>query len=84
MKLPNSVLAAFLISGPALVAPAFAQEFVEVPGEMEFSGIMIARPLQPEEASSRGLDSFAQRRLTEAAQRSLAGLRVRNYFPEVY
>ncbi|MBM3991637.1 MAG: hypothetical protein FJ298_11600 [Planctomycetes bacterium] len=83
MKLPDTVLAAFLLSGPVLVAPAFAQEFVEVPGEMEFSGVMIARPLQPEEASGRGLDRFAQRRLTEVALRTLAGLRVRNYFPEV-
>lgn len=77
------LLAALALAGSSQLAPAFAQEFIEVPGEKEFSGVMIARPLQPEEAASRGLDSFAQRRLTESAARSLAGLRVRNYFPEV-
>ena len=77
------LLAALLLAGSSAMLPALAQEFVEIPGEMEFSGIMIARPLQPSEATSRGLDSFEQRRLTESALRSLAGLRVRKYFPEV-
>ncbi len=77
------LLAALFLAGSSSMLPALAQEFVEIPGEMEFSGIMIARPLQPSEATSRGLDSFEQRRLTESALRSLAGLRVRNYFPEV-
>ena len=77
------LLAALFLAGSGSMLPALAQEFVEIPGEKEFSGIMIVRPLQPSEATSRGLDSFEQRRLAESAQRSLAGLRVRNYFPEV-
>ncbi len=84
MKFPLHVsLAALTLAASSSLSALHAQQFVEIPGEQEFSGVMIARPLQPADAEQRGLDTFEQRRIGENAMRALSGLRIRNYFPEV-
>jgi len=64
---------------PAAVAPP---RFVERPGELEFSGHMIVRPLQQEDLLARGLSAAQADEQRESARRALEGLVVR-YYPEV-
>lgn len=84
--LSTTSLPAFLASVPT-ASPAHAQlvphRFEAVPGEREFSGILIARPLQPAKAAERGLRGAAYARVKAQAERDLQAVGVTRHFPEV-
>ncbi|MCP3919003.1 MAG: S8 family serine peptidase [bacterium] len=56
--------------------------FVEVPGDMEFTGVMLARPLQPEHASERGLTTAQLNTRASAARNDLGAFEVTRYVVE--
>jgi hypothetical protein len=64
-------------SGP----PTEPQPFVAVPGEMEFTGRMIARPLQAEDAARYGLAMDAIAAHARAASQALARFPLVRYEP---
>lgn len=64
-------------------AQAVPHAFEAIPGEREFSGILIARPLQADRAAERGLDAVAHARAVAQAQRDLRALGIERHFPEV-
>ncbi|MEM9801217.1 MAG: S8 family serine peptidase [Planctomycetota bacterium] len=70
------------------VAPAYAQEaapserfveFEEVRGEMEFTGVMCARPLQPEDADRLGLTGVELDARANAARDALDSYQLQKY-----
>ena len=75
----------------ALAIPSFASaqheaapaDFVEVPGEREFSGIVIARPLQREQALERGLTETQGQVLRVRALIDMNQAGIERRFPEV-
>ncbi|MFM7134245.1 MAG: hypothetical protein ACKO0W_08010, partial [Planctomycetota bacterium] len=75
-----------LAAAAAAALPAAAQSieiFQEIRGELEFSGVMIARPLQAKDAVERRMTEREQLAATETAIRELMGFDIVNYFPEV-
>ncbi|HMN96145.1 MAG TPA: S8 family serine peptidase [Phycisphaerales bacterium] len=57
--------------------------FVEIPGEREFSGFLIARPLQPDDAEARQIEEPRRQALVLRAILELHALGVEREFPEV-
>ena len=81
-----STVALLATSAQAQVRPlpdAPKEFFVEVPGSMEFTGEMIARPLQPQDAEQYGLTDGEIHGRREAALGLLAGYEQVRHFPEV-
>jgi subtilisin family serine protease len=68
----------------ASAVPAFAQEgeFKAVPGVREFSGELIARPVQPGEWTRRGLNPAQVAQRAASAQDLLSRLHPRRYVPQ--
>ncbi|MCP3914381.1 MAG: S8 family serine peptidase [bacterium] len=78
-----------LASSPAAQDPAVASSaepgpphFVEVPGGQEFTGVLLARPLQPEHAAERGLSQAALEARANAARDRLAQYELVRYVVE--
>lgn len=57
-------------------------EFVEVLGETEFTGVLCARPLQPEAAEALGLTLATLMRRADQARDAIAALTVQRYVAE--
>ncbi|RMH01400.1 MAG: PKD domain-containing protein, partial [Planctomycetota bacterium] len=83
-----SLLPFLLLAAPTPAAPAqqggrlsAPPLFQEIPGQREFSGRMIARPVQPETWAARGLDPVAAAARVEAARRAMAAFSVQEYVP---
>ena len=75
---------AALIPAPALAqAPANPGGFTEIPGEREFSGRLIARPIQPADAVQRAIPEFQRLLLVTAGQREMLAIGIERHFPEV-
>ena len=83
---PTAAVPVFIATLPA-VSSAEAQVvphlFEEIPGERQFSGILIARPLQPAKAAERGLGEAAYGRAVAQAERDLRALGITRHYPEV-
>jgi thermitase len=83
---PTAAVPVFIATMPA-VSSAEAQVvphlFEEIPGERQFSGVLVARPLQPEKAAERGLSEAAYGRAVAQAERDLRALGITRHFPEV-
>ncbi len=83
---PTAAVPVFIATLPA-VSSAEAQVvpllFEEVPGERQFSGILIARLIQPEKAAERGLSEAAHARAVAQAERDLRALGIARHYPEV-
>ncbi len=84
-----AIVGILLAAGVAFTLTAKADDanqppavFVEVPGEMEFSGEMTARPLQLADLLAKGMHPADAQRRVELAVGSLDGYRVRRYYPE--
>jgi len=61
MPRPSSLIQVVSLCAVTLATPAVAQVapnagFAAIPGEREFSGRLIARPIQAEAAPQRGID----------------------------
>ena len=82
----SAIVPIFIATLPA-VSSAEAQLvphlFEEIPGERQFSGILIARPIQPEKAAERGLGEAAYGRAVAQAERDLRALGITRHYPEV-
>lgn len=65
-----------------LAPPTEPPPFVEIPGEQEFTGEMIARPLQPEDAQRYGLPRFEVQARARAAAGALRAYQLVEYVPE--
>lgn len=83
MRLRKLIIAAGLLLTTSALAPAQDQggapHFVEVPGSMEFSGRVIARPLQAATLAARGANAAEIAATRRAAQATLAQYRLRAY-----
>jgi thermitase len=83
---PTAAVPVFIATVPA-VSSAEAQVvpnlFEAVPGEREFSGMLIARPLQAAKAAERGLSEAAHARAKVQAERDLRAIGIARHFPEV-
>lgn len=83
---PTAAVPVFIATVSA-VSPAQAQVvphlFEEIPGEREFSGVLVARPLQPAKAAERGLGEAAYARAKAQAERDLRAIGISRHFPEV-
>ncbi|MGD2017914.1 MAG: S8 family serine peptidase [Planctomycetota bacterium] len=84
----NLHLSSLPLAALLLVAPASAQEaapsaafvtFEEVPGSMEFSGVMCARPVQLAGAEERGQTPAEVVRLQAIARRAIDGYELKKY-----
>lgn len=73
------LLAAPLAQAQETATPQAFVEFVEVEGELEFSGVMCARPLQLESAAERGQTQDEARRLQAIARRALESFELKRY-----
>jgi len=87
--LPLLALVAFTIptaaatqSGQVDVAALRTPPYVEVPGRMEFSGVVLARPLQPSSAQSAGLEPGEVRERAAAAAALARTYALVRYVPE--
>jgi len=78
----TAVVPVFASSAPAN-AQVVPHLFEEVPGERQFSGILVARPIQPEKAAERGLTPAAFGRAVAQAERDLRALGITRHYPEV-
>ena len=89
MPRPSSLIQVVSLCAVSLAAPAFAQvapnagAFDAIPGEREFSGRLIARPLQAEDARQRGIDRAVVKARADQARRALTSIGVERAFPEV-
>jgi len=82
--LPRLIPAALLVAAPFAHAqeassPSTFVEFQEIEGELEFSGVMCARPLQVSSAAERGQTPDEARRLQELARRALESFELKEY-----
>ena len=71
--------AATLLSSPANAQETTQPEFVEISGNMEFTGRMIARPLQVQDAREYGMTRAEVRRRARNADAALAAYPVVGY-----
>jgi thermitase len=76
-----SLLAAFAASATAVAQVPSA--FTPIPGERAFSGRLVVRPIQAEDARGRGIDMSSVGRRAEQARRDLRAMGVERHFPEV-
>jgi subtilisin family serine protease len=76
-----SLLAALAASATATAQVPSA--FTPIPGERAFSGRLVARPIQADDARERGIDLASVGRRAEQARRDLRAAGIDRHFPEV-
>jgi subtilisin family serine protease len=84
--LSPAVLPVFIATVPtasSAAAQVVPHLFEAIPGEREFSGVLVARPLQATRAAERGLSEAEHARAKAQAERDLRAIGVARHFPEV-
>lgn len=84
--LSPAVLPVFIATVPtasSAAAQVVPNLFEAIPGEREFSGVLVARPLQAAKAAERGLSEAEHARAKAQAERDLRAIGITRHFPEV-